>query len=339
MDTANRPSRGVSLRSRRAHALGAVVVLMLAGCGLRLETPEPDPLVPDDLEIVRADSAADAADLRERATEAGLGAPPEVVAVLDRVAEASDAHHEAFGGTYVPFPDVTPPPSPTPTATPTTAPPPPATPDDVLSGLVEGAAEARADAEAVPDGSMARLLAAVSVNRSLLADALAAALGTDAGPTVTFVVPETVPDGLTTQEVAVLVQSEDATGLAWEVTAARSADPAQRDLAAARAKTHRDRAQAWAEAAGIAGSGTDPRRSSYTLPEILGDLEAPADARLTALGEVEAALATSYMSLVAHAEVDARGVLIDAVLDTLRIRVSGDAADVPDFPGLPEQDG
>jgi hypothetical protein len=314
------------------------VVLLLAGCGLRLETPEPDPLVPDDLEILRADTAADAADLRDRATEAGPGAPPEVAAVLRRVAEASDAHHEAFGGTYVPFPGVTPPPSPTPTVTVTTAPPPPATPDDVLSDLVEGAAEARADAEAVADGPMARLLAAVSVNRSLLADALATALGTVAGPTVTFVVPETVPDGLATQEVAVLVQSEDATGLAWEVTAARSVDAAQRDLAAARATTHRDRAQAWAEAAGIAGTGTDPRRSSYTLPEALGDLS-PAENRLAALGEVEAELATSYMSLVAQAEVDARGVLIDAVLDTLRIRVSGDAAAMPDFPALPEQDG
>ena len=330
METPRRPARGVPSPGRRVRLLGAAAVaLLLAGCGLRLETPEPDPLVPDEQEILRADSAADAAGLRDTATEAAAGAPPEVAAVLERVAEASAAHHEAFGGTYVPFPDVTPP---TPTLTPTTAPP-PVTPDDVLSGLVEAASEARADAEAVPDGSIARLLASVSVSRSLLADELATALGTVAGATVVFVVPEAVPEGVTTQEVAVLVQSEDATGLAWEVTAARSVD-AERELAAARATTHRDRAQQWAEAAGIDGSGADPRRSSYTLPELLGDLQAPPEARLAALGEVEAALATSYMSLVAKAGPGARGVLMDAVLDTLRVQISRGAR-VPDFPALP----
>lgn len=331
MDTPRRRPHGVPSRGRRVRVLvAAAVALLLAGCGLRLETPEPDPLVPDAQEVLRADSAADAADLRAWATEAAIGAPLEVAAVLERVAEASEAHHEAFGGTYVPFPDATP----TPTPTPTPAGPPPATPADVLAGLVEGAAEARADAEAVPDGSIARLLASVSVARALLADALATALGTVAGPTVVFVVPESVPEGVTTQEVAVLVQSEDATGLAWEVTAARSLD-AERDLAAARATTHRDRSQAWAEAAGIAGSGADPRRSSYTLPEVLGDLQALPEARLEALGEVEAALATSYMSLVANALPGARGVLMDAVLDTLRVQVSRGAR-VPDFPALPD---
>lgn len=332
MDTPPRPSPGARYRRRHVRILGAAAgALLLAGCGLRLETPEPDPLVPDDEEVLRADSAADAADLRDRATEAAVGAPSEVASVLEQVAEASDAHHEAFGGTYVPFPDVTP--TPTATATPTTGPP-AATPDDVLSDLVAGAAEARADAEEVPDGSMARLLASVSVNRSLLADALATALGTTAGATVVFVVPEAVPAGVTTQEVTVLVQSEDATGLAWEVLAARSLD-AERELAAARARTHRDRAQQWAEAAGIAGSGADPRRSSYTLPEALSDLEASAEARLTALGEVEAELATSYMSLVANAEPGARAVLMDAVLDTLRVQIS-QGAPVPDFPALPD---
>jgi hypothetical protein len=320
-------------RTRLAlHAAGAVAaLLLLTGCGLRLETPEPEPLVPDELEIVRADNAAAAANLRAMAEEAAAGAPPEVSPVLARIATSSAAHHDALGGTYEPFPDA--PPTPTPTAT--SAPTPPALPQDVLAALTAGAAAARSDADAAVDGPMARLLAAISVNRWLLADELATALGTVAGPKVAFVVPTELPEGMTVQQATVLVQSEDAAGLAWEVVAARSLD-ADRDRAAARAAAHRERAQAWAEASGVAGAGADPRRSAYALPEALGDAAATPGMRLAALGEVEGALADSYMSLVAHAPAGARAALMDGVLDGVRAQVAGGAA-VPAFPGLAEQ--
>ena len=331
METVPQPPARVGRRfAARASSAAALAALLLAGCGLRLETPDPEPLVPDALEVVRADTAAAAEGLRAMAAEADAAAAPEVAPVLARVAALSRAHLDALGGIYVPFPDVTPP---APTAT--AAPAPPASADDVLAALVESAAEARSDADAVADGPMARLLASVSVARSLLADALATALDTAAGPTVVFVVPETLPEGVTAQQAAVLVQSEDAAALAWEVTAARSVD-ADRDLAAARAVIHRDRAQAWAEASGVAGSGADPRRSSYALPDALDDPATSAEERRVALGEVEAALADAYMSLVAQASVGARVVLMDAVLDTLRMHISA-GAPIPAFPGLPER--
>lgn len=331
MDTLPRASAASARRRRRAAGGAAVVAALLAGCGLRLETPDPEPLIPDQLEIVRAAAAADAADLVATAAEAGATATPEVAVVLARIAEASAAHLDGLGGTYVPFPDATP----TATATPTVAPAPPAEAGTVLDALLRAATSSRADAESVADPAMARLLASVTVNRSLLADELAGALGTTAGPVIAFVVPQTMPEGTAAQEAGVLVQSEDAAALAWEVVAARSTGP-DRDLAAARAAVHRDRAQAWAEAAGIAGEGADPRRVSYALPEALDDPGTSAETLRAAMGEVEAALAESYLSLVAAAHPGARGPLVDATLDCLRVQA---AAGVPPsaFPGLPEQ--
>lgn len=345
--------RGVRpARRRAAAAVLLTCAVALGGCAdLRLETPPPATPTPDAVEVVRERTARDATLVAALATEAALSAPEAVATVLGRVAEVSLAHAEAFGGVYEPFPG-TPEPGHSPddgdgaadgaTATPTPTPP-PADAATVLDALATAATTARADADAAPDGDAGRLLASVWVSRTLLGETLAAAVAAAAGtpeavptPTATPVtVPADPPLGVDVADLATLVRSEDAAGMAWEVVAARSADAARAD-AAARATLHRDRAEDWASAAGLARTDADPRRAAYDLPEALVVDGATAEAMGAATVGVEAALGVTYTSLVARADAGARGPLLDAMLDQVRRGlVAGTPA--PAFPGLPER--
>src|SRR5665648_1275105 len=125
-----------------------------------------------------------------------------------------------------------------------------------------------------------------------------------------------------------------AAGMVWEVAAARSADDV-RQLAADRATLHRERAQAWAEAAGVAGSGTDPRRSAYDLPDALTAEGVEPTELWAAVAGIEADLAVGYAALVAVASAGARDDLMDAFLECTQTQVAmGMAATT--FPGMPE---
>jgi len=314
-------------------AVAAIALaLVLTGCELRLAEPDPPLLVPDAAEVLRERTAEQATVLAGTAELAALTAAEPVADVLTRIAAVSREQAAAVGGLYEPFPGVTPEPSATPTATPTAPPPPDAA--QVLDLLTEAAATARADAGTVPDGRMARLLASMATGRLLLADALTVATGGTAGPVATVEVPSALPAGMTAQDAAVLVQSEDAAGMVWEVAAARSADDV-RQRAADRAALHRERAQAWAEAAAIAGSGTDPRRSAYDLPDALTAEVVEPTELWAAVAGVEADLAVAYASLVAVASADSRDDLMDAFLECTQTQVAiGMAAST--FPGMPE---
>lgn len=342
-------------------------LLAVAGCGLRLETAGPAPLVPGPREEARARTVADAVLLDEQAEEATASAEPALADVLGQVRTASTEHVTALGGVYdsgLPSPTAAPGTDPTATATAggtgATAEPelPPASPQDVVDLLAESGAAARADASATDDGELARLLASVAVSRFLLAERLAAVAGLEvpgppadpapdptaaptdptaeppADPAARLVdVPAEVPVGMALSALQALIQSEDAAGLAWEVAAARASDEA-RDRAAARAREHRERAQAWAVSGELAGTGLDPRRAAYDLPAELTAApdEAAADA---ALAELEGDLATTYASLVAGTAAGTRSELVDAVLDAARTRAALDGV-VPAFPGLTE---
>lgn len=336
--------------SRRLAALAALLACAtaLGGCAdLRLETPPPPTPTPDAVEVVRERTASDATRLAALATEAAVSAPEAIAPVLGRLAEVSLAHAEAFGGVYDPFPGATPEPASSPdvgagaTVAPTPTPP-PADAAAVLEALTTAATTARTDADAAPDGDLGRLLASVWVSRTLLAETLAAAVaaGTDPpgepapAPTPPAVPAET-PLGVEVADIATLVVSEDAAGLVWEVVAARSADAARAD-AEARAALHRDRAEAWATAAGLARTAADPRLAAYDLPEALVVAGATAETMATVTGEVEAALGVTYTSLLARADAGARGPLLDAMLDQVR-RGLLVGAPVPAFPGLPER--
>lgn len=307
------------------------MTLLLSSCGLRLETADPEALVPDEVEVVRQRTTADAVALGTLATAAGGDAPP---AALSRVAQVGRLHVTALGGVYTwepPAPQGAPEPSREPTSTPG-----PVTPEDVAASLEETAASARADAASVADPEMARLLASVATSRLLLADAVRVEAGLEVQPHAPFEVPAQLPPGTGPSTLTPVVQSEDALGMAWEVAAARVQDGA-RAAAARRAAQHRGRAEAWALLTEVDATGLDPRRSAYDLPD---ELVAPAsDAATTAevLRGLERDLAASYASLVAAAQGEGRSALVDALVDTARHGWPASAAP-PAFPGMPEQE-
>lgn len=315
-------------RTARA-VVAALAVLLVSGCGLRLES-EPPPLpVPDAVETVRDRTASDAVTIAETAERAVPTSPDAVADLLASLAAASAAHGEALGGPYTPFPDLPPDADAEPTAT---APPPQGV-DELIALITASAASALADADATEDAPLARLVAAVGLSRLLHADAIAAAAG-DPLPPPDVAVPEHVPDGVAGQQVSVLVHSEDALGLAWEVLAARSTD-AERNAAADRATVHRLRAQDWAVAAGIAGTGQDPRRSTYALPTELTDPDAGTGDLLAVTAALEAELAAGYLGAAGEATPGERSALLNLALDCLRAAaVPGSLP--PTFPGTAE---
>ncbi|MCL3860206.1 DUF4439 domain-containing protein [Actinotalea sp. K2] len=330
---------------RRLGTLLVVVSLAASGCGLRLETGPPDPLPAGEVELARQSGAATADDLSAAARTAAQEAPEQLRAVLLEVADAADQHLVALGGRYDPGPGYTiapdgsveaVPEAPDDAAAPTpTSAAPPVTSDDVVARLVQGAASARSHAVTVPDGALARLLASIHVARLLQAQALAAASGAEPLEEVVVTVPQVVPEGLSPATIATLVQSEDATGMAWEVAAAR-AQGETRDRAAARAAQHRQRAQAWSDAAGFTGTGLDPRRSAYELPEAIRSAAAEPGTAEGALADLEQSLSAVYATLVLEVVAEDRGPLVDVMADTAREAVRHGAT-VPVFPGLAEQ--
>lgn len=336
------PRRRAARRRHRRLGVAAVVlgsalaVAGLTGCGLRLETPPPAALVPDESETVRARTVTDALailDAAQRAATSDLD--PAVAVLVPQVVAAAQVHAEAFGGVYQPFPSASPSPSPSPVRTAT---PPPASVAAVVTLLREAADRARADADLVTDPATARLLASVAVSRTLHAEALAAAVGEPAAPlvAVSAAVPPTAPAGLAAGDLAVLVVGHDALGLAWEVRAARTTD-AERAAAAARAQAHRAAAQAWAVAAEIAGTGLDPRRAAYDLPPALTDPAADPAAAPAELASLEGLLAADYATAVAQASPGGRDPLVTGLLDAARAATA--SVPVPTLPGLADQAG
>lgn len=337
--TAPRPARPRRARDRRhglALVLSGVLLLgpALAGCDVRWETPPPSPLVPDATEQARQRAAEQAAELSELAGAAVTGAPEAEAAVLTRVVEVAAEHLVALGGVHDPGPSASAGPSATPTPSGTATVPPAVTTADVLALLGESAASAREDASAVPDGPLGRLLASVATARLLLGDALSAAAALPVDAAEPLEVPAEVPTGVTDRDLVLLTASEDAAGFAWEVAAARSQGDA-RTTAAARAAQHRARAAAWAVLAGVSGTGTDPRRSAYDLPEALR-VPSPAADVAAALAALEDGLAGSYSTLVASAEPGSRDAVVDALVDAARAAAGlrGATSPVPALPGM-----
>ncbi|WP_225754095.1 DUF4439 domain-containing protein [Actinotalea sp. Marseille-Q4924] len=342
-------------------ALLVVATLTVTGCGLRLETPPPEPPVPDAAETVRQRTVADAVALQDLA--GGTEHPdPAVQLVLDAVAEASAAHVDALGGVYDPGTDpVGPEPS---TGVPDTSPTPTAGRQDgdaaggggggtadgetsadetvevLVDALAETSATATADADAVEDGTVARVLAAVATSRLLLGERLAVAdgapaEGADRAEPWPATAPAVLPEGVTETDVLPLVTAEDLAGQAWEVVAARREGDA-RAVAAERAVVHRERARAWAEATEVAGTGLDPRRAGYALPPGLLSGEEPAATE--DLATLETGLADAYATLVARAAPTQRTPLLAASADATAAAASLTGR-LPTFPGMPELAG
>ncbi|MFC8921484.1 DUF4439 domain-containing protein [Cellulosimicrobium sp. NPDC057127] len=348
------PSRP-GTRPRRASALTALLVVaavLLAGCGVRLETPAPTEPSPDAREVVRRTAVEDARTVTDLAEEAAtVTADPAVTTLLEEIAGFARRHVDALGGVYdsgLPGPGEAPDATSAPPATVTTTAPvdePPgadadgdgaqdvapedATTDDVVVALVGAAQRTRASADATRDPELARLLASVATSEHVSAQRLAAATGSDAAAELTTgtTIVETAPSGVGAADLATVVTAEDAAAYAYEVRGAQ-ADGDVRAAAVARAVQHRARAEAWAVVAGTDGTDQDPRRVAYELP---------ADEDTSALARrLESELAQSYASLVATAAPTSRGDVLALLSDSWQAALAWGALPVA-FPGLPEQ--
>lgn len=318
-----RPARAVAFALAAGLAAGP-----LAGCAaLRVESGPAVTPSADAVEQARQRQAVGAARV-QAAADAADATSDEAKAAIADVRAAAGTQLDALGGVWVPFPEPTST-SPVPTATSTSSPPEP-----LLDVLAEESASALADAATVSDGRLARLFASIGVERRLAAVRLAVAEGAEAPATAAPVDPEQIPVGLSAIALEPAIASEDALGLAWEVTAARSSD-ATRAEAAAIAAEHRARAATWATVTQVAGTGLDPRRASYDLPQAVLDPEADAPERIAALAGLEDELAALWLDLVVTAAPGARTPLIDAF--AAAAQHSADlTGTVPALPGIPD---
>jgi hypothetical protein len=135
-------------------------------------------------------------------------------------------------------------------------------------------------------------------------------------------------------DLVALVLAEDQAGFGFEVAAARLSDDA-RSLARDAAAEHRAAATAWATAAGIAGTGDDPRRVSYELD---GDVSSAEAVRAFCAGLLTD-LATVHADAVLAT--DARSADRTATVDGLRtaaveaLRWGGTPTPLPGLPDAP----
>ncbi|GEM_PF-266222 len=215
-------------RPRRVAALAAglvTLVVALAGCGVRLETPPPVEPSPDAVEQVRGRTVDDALALAADARALlDTGAAEPVAAVLADVVAFGEQHAQQLGGVYDSgLPDPTPSASPTATS----VDPAPVEVGQVLADLATDAGRALDDADAVTDGPLARLVGSVGTARGELATRLAAALGVPAPEVVTSA--GTAADGAAADGAAAAGGGGETTGAddaAADGTDGASGDPA-----------------------------------------------------------------------------------------------------------------
>lgn len=342
-------------RLARLLALCLTTAALLSGCGLRLETPPPAEPTPDAAEQSRRDGVELAGGIETTARAAAAeDTPPAVAALLLEIADAAAEHSRQLGGAYVsglgttePEPEGAGPDDGAPGAAPGTGDAAQddtaqddiapsggsATPDDVLESLVEGYRQTRESLPEVPDPGLARLRASMAVGYLDLSRRLAVELTLPVpDPGGEQLLPPTVPavEGIPAGTVAELIVAEDAAGYGYEVVAARSTDP-DRAAATQRARTHRDRAQAWLDLAS-GGSGStvaDPRRAAYALPD---DLPAEGADRVLAQ-RLETRLAQNHAALLGSVAAEDRLVTLDLLADAWLAARSWGAAGTA-LPGL-----
>lgn len=310
-------------RTRR-HRLTAVlaVLLVLTGCGVRLDVPPAPAPVPEGQDAVRQEAAQAVSVILRSAELAAPDAPEQVGGILQAVAADAQAHLDALGGVWEP------PPRPEP-ADPEDAPPahpePVSTADasDVLAALEAAAPQLRGGAAGVePD--LAVLLVSVSANQHVHARDLAAALGVDPAPPPAE--PADPGDAYPVAfgpEAAPLCRALDAAGYLAEVRAGRAGGEEAARLAE-RAEELRAQAELVATRGGFSGTEEDPREIAYALA--FEDL--PGQARALALARVPA-----WLNLLEAAEEGADRELIAIQVIQVALAVHGRGEPVPTFPG------
>ncbi len=316
-------------------AVAAVLsALLLAGCGVRLETDVPKPLVPSANELMRQGMVNDLVLIAQDADAAGksVAADSPTSTELSAVADQASAYQDLLGGVYVsglPQEEAE--------QDEVAASPAPATPENVLTRLTDSIARVRSTLPLMEDPELARLFASISISNTLSARDLAAALAQDAtdnadAPMVTLEpaaesIPDTVFAGIDPALVTALIVSEDGAGYSYEVLAAMR-QPDRRAIALTNATFHRTTAQTWAAVTQVADTAEDPRRVAYDLPLSMSvEAYVAPDSELVEMAQtVEVGLATRYLDLVALAAPENRAFFFDAAIHSALI---GEAWGVP----------
>ena len=316
-------------RPRLARFVAVLCALMattalVTGCGLRLESSVPQPLVPDSNELARQAMVNDVVLIQKDITAALKNeqfTEPQL-ATLHKLAERNANYERLLGGIYR---------SGLPQEVPEDLPDLPLTPiepmygsQEVIDRLLASTGRIRTTLPIATDPELARLFGSMALGNLLLAQELAKASDLE------FVipeflaeeVPETVLALIPEQSIATLIHNEDATGYGFEVIAAMR-EPDRRSVALEQSRLHRQTSQFWAQVAGLAQTSQDPRRVAYTLPfELTADDAVAPEQELVALAqEMETNLATNYVDLIALATPENRVYFFDSAIRTALIGV------------------
>ncbi len=281
---------GTSRNRASALLLGALLLASAAGCDIRRETsPSPTPTA-GQYEQLRNEAAQEEAGILNALDRVPAGDERWNAYLVDEETRFANAHLNALGGVYVPFPTA----SPTASPTATVAPPTPA-------DLVIAAAHARdadlSDALVADDPELALVLAsiglshaevlAVSAYRGLIdsGNAPLAAERPAPGDAFATLVPSSTALDETTLEG--IIVSHDYASYLYEVIAARTSGDA-RTQALARSRIHAKRADDL-----VALASADPRNAAYVIDH---DRLASVDDMNTLARETEAGIADRYIT-------------------------------------------
>lgn len=310
--------------------------LLLAGCQVRLDTPDPQELVPDAAEQARAGAVQDSLALAAGAAHLLSGSDDVLAPVLTAISTEGAQHVEALGGVYesgLPAPEVDEEQSPAPEPVPGSD----ATVTSLIADL-QAAAEANFAVALSQEGAeQFHLYGAIGISQAVAADKLALASGSevaDLNPAefpATISVPESTRDSL--------ILAEDQLGYLYEFLAARSGIPPQdasdevvASAAALRAQllalsaVHTQRAEQWAAAGNISNTVADPREATYALPTDVDEASIQqADALL-------ADLVTIYALYAFQTSADQREVALDLWL-LVSLEAARTGSELGAFPG------
>lgn len=302
-----------TLRSAVGPVLAILVALVLAGCGVRIDTPPPDFEHPQGEDALRQDAAEQVAQLIDAigyAAGATDGAVLEVLAAVD--ADARE-HLEALGGLWEPPPR---PDDPEPTQPPLIDPlDPPG-----VAGLLERTAQRLTEDALTAEPEFATLLVSIATNYVVQAQALHAALGSDPAPLEE--VPDPVPAMLGSDATA-LCRVLDAAGYVAEIRAARASGQ-QADTLAGQARSLRAQSELVAQRGAFSGTDDDPREPAYALE--LDDLAGQAE-------QLRRDLVPAWLAVLGQSEGADREIVIHQV-QRISLEVYGGDVPVPTLPGL-----
>lgn len=297
---------------------------LVTGCGLRLETSVPQPLVPDSNELARQAMVNDVVLIQQDIT-AALGSEqftePQL-ATLQKLADRNANYERLLGGIYR---------SGLPQEVPEDLPEVPLTPlepiygaQEVIDRLLASTGRIRTTLPIATDPELARLFGSMALGNLLLAQELAKASDLEfvVPEFLAEQVPETVLALIPEQSIETLIHNEDATGYGFEVIAAMRV-PDRRAVALEQGKLHRETSQFWAQMANLAQTPQDPRRVAYTLPFELtaDDAVAPEQDLVDLAQEMETNLATNYVDLIALSTPENRVFFFDSAIRTALIGV------------------